>query len=492
MSYLEDNKRLAKNTIALYIRTFFVLIISLYTSRVLLDVLGVDDFGIYNLVGSIVVLFSFLNTAMTQSIQRYITVELGRNDYIQLRKVFKVSVTSQIIIVLLLIFIIEPFGIWFLNNKLNIPHDRLNSANWAFQFSMITFAINTLKAPYDSTIIAHEKLSFYAYASIAESILKLLIVLSIKYFSSDYLATYSALLSLVSLTVLMIYIIYCRINYRAITPFSLLFDKTLLKSMLSFSGWSLFGSVTNVITQKGFTFLINIFYSVVANAALGISNQISSAISVFIGSFQTSFRPQIIKAYANGEFYRLNRLITQTSKFSFALMVLPTLILIINMPLILDIWLKDVPTYSVDFCRLILICLIFDATTGSYNCAIMATGKIREYQFAVSFSFMIDIIGSYFLIKAGISASYILIMRILTRGILNMIIGLYFMKKLINFNIKTYVKNTLYPILIVLIIIVPILITISQYNSNWRLFFISTTITTTMGIFLVSYILFNQ
>lgn len=492
MSYLEDNKRIATNTITLYVRTFFVMLVSLFTSRVLLNVLGVEDFGIYNLVGSIVVLFSFLNTAMTQAIQRFITIALGERNKIRLIKVFKVSLSCQLLIAIFSLAVIEPLGVWFLNNKFNVPEARLDAANWAFQLSMLTFVINAFRVPYDSVIIAYERMSFYAYIGILDSLLKLLLVLSIRHIGFDSLIIYTGLLTIESFFILIIYFIYCSNKYRSITHLGFSFEPSIFKEMLSFSGWSLFGSFTNVVTQKGFIFLVNIFFGVVANAAMGIANQVSGAVSTFVGSFQTSFRPQIVKAYATGNIVRLNNLVSRTSKFSFALMFLPCIFLIVNMSLILKIWLGTIPTYSIEFCQLILVCMIIDATTGPCNCAIMATGKIRSYQICISFNFLLDILGSYLLMKVGIGASYILIMRILTRGVLNMFVGLFFLKKLINFNLHSYTVNVLSPILLTVCIISPILWLANMFFDGWKLLTTSGIIILTVGMLLIYFVMFNK
>lgn len=492
MSYREDNNRIAKNTITLYIRTLFVMLISLYSSRALLDKLGIDNFGIYNLVASVVVLFSFLNIAITQAIQRFISIELGKEDYTQLRKVFKSSITSIVFVIIILFIIVGPFGIWFIDNKLNIPPDYLEATKWVFKFSMLTFAINTFRLPFESLIIANENMSFFAYISILDSFLKLFIILLLNVVPYNALESYACMLTFVALIITSIYISYCYKKYSNYIQIGLLFDKKLLISITTFSGWSLFGSITNVLTQKGFLFLINIFYGLVANAAMGIATQVSGAVSTFINSFQTSFRPQIVKAYAAGDYNRVNNLVARTSKLSFALMILPTLGLIFNMPFILNLWLKEVPDYTIAFCSLILICLVIDATTGPYNCAIVATGKIKKYQIAISLSFILDIVGSYFLMKKGISASYILIMRIITRGFINMLIGLYFIRTLLYFNLKEYFKRTLTPIIITIIVLIPALFILSHFYSHWKLLFATLFYLLTFGIVSITFILLDK
>ncbi|HHX70459.1 MAG TPA: lipopolysaccharide biosynthesis protein, partial [Gallicola sp.] len=303
MSYAEDNKRLAKNTFFLYFRTAVVMLISLYISRVVLDVLGVVDYGIYNVVGSIVVLFSFLNSAMTQASQRFITFELGKKEKAQLQKVFSMCLNTQAIIVIAIILLAETLGLWFLNNRLNIPPDRLIAANWVYQFSILTFCINVLRVPYEGTVIAFERMSFFAYASIFDAILKLLGVYLLKVILFDKLIAYSAIVFFITTTMFFVYKKYCNYSFNS-SRYRFLWDKTLFRKLLTYSSWSMFGSFSNVATQNGFIFLINIFYGVATNAAMGIANQVSHAMSSIVSGFQTSARPQIVKAYSQGESIR--------------------------------------------------------------------------------------------------------------------------------------------------------------------------------------------
>lgn len=490
-SYKEDNKRLAKNTVALYIRTAIVMIVSLYVSRVLLKVLGVDDFGIYNVVGSIVVLFSFLNASMTSASQRFITYTLPRNNLEESRKVFSASLSIQVVLAITLIFFVELFGIWFLNNRLNIPNIRLNAANIAFQFSIATFSINMLRVPYESTVIANEKMTFFAYASIFDAFLKLTIVLVLRITEVDKLVIYAFLLTVESLIMLVFYIVYCKNKFNT-CAYSKVSDKRLYYKLFSYSGWSLLGSATNVATQNGFIFLLNIFCGVAVNAAMGIANQVNHAVNSFVSSFQTSYRPQIVKSYAKGEINHLNNLIVSTSKISYSLMIVPTLILIANMPFVLEIWLEKVPNFAVEFCQIILVCIIIDSITGSYNAAIMATGKIRNYQISISISFVLDLAVSYTLLKCGIFPYLVLISRVFTRGCVNMAIGLFFIKKELNFKIKVYLKNCIFPISISLSICFPPMLLIMNNFDGLERFLLSVLIISAIMIICILYIILEK
>lgn len=489
-NYASENKRIAKNTLALYARTIIVMIVSLYVSRVLLDKLGVDDYGVYNVVGSIVVLFSFLNNALTSASQRFLTVALGEGDNTKMIRVFNTSVSIQFLLVAVAVVLLEIVGTWFLNNRLNIPDGRLEAANYAFQFSILTFCFHFIRVPYSASVVAYERLDFFAYASIIDAVLKLAIAYMIGISSFDKLVTYAFLLALESFFLLLIYKVFCTRTFDT-CAYKRILDKSIFREMFMFSGWTLFGGFSNVATQNGFLFMLNVFCGVVANAAMGIANQVLTALVTFVGSFQTSFNPQIVKSYAQGEWLRVSSLINSTSKFSFALMFFPACILIININMILAIWLGHVPDDAGYFCQLLIVCSIIDAVTGPFNCAIMATGKIARYQIAISISFLLDLFVSLVLFNLGITPYLILISRIMTRGVLNGFIGLYFIKAFIGHDVKEYLRKTLAPIMMQLIIIVPIAYLIYVYFEGVRLLLVSVSVIAVVYVITCYYILFT-
>lgn len=468
----DNNKRLARNSFALYCRTAIVMLVSLFVIRYLLKALGEDDYGLYNVVASVVVLFSFLNASMTQAIQRFITFELGRGDKDALRKVFSMSFITQVLVIVVLVILCEVVGLWFINTKLNIAPERHLAANWAFQFSIITFSINLLRVPYESSVIAYEKMSFFAYVSIVDAVLKLLLVYLLSISPIDKLICYALLLAAESFLMYLAYRLYCRYKFDTCS-FKFVWDKSLFIKILTFSGWSVCGSATNIATQKGVVFLLNYYVGLVANAAMGVASQVCTAVNSFVTGFQTSFRPQIVKAYAQGDKPYLLSLVTKTSKFSFVLIFIPAIIIIVNAPLILGIWLGNVPDFTVSFCTLILICCIIDGITGPYNCAIVASGTIRNYQIAISISFTLDLILCWIFLKRGLSAHYILYFRILTRGILNMFIGLYYMKKQLDFDVMNYLADVVGRILLFLVLFLPVLLFFRAKFDGWLLFAIS-------------------
>lgn len=470
--YASENKRIAKNTLALYARTIIVMVVSLYVSRVLLDKLGVEDYGVYNVVGSIVILFSFLNNALTAASQRFLSVALGENDQEKMLKVFNTSVSIQLILVGASILLLEIGGTWFLNNRLEIPDGRVEAANYAFQFSILTFALNFIRVPYSASVVAYERLDFFAYASIVDAVLKLAIAFMVGVTGFDKLVTYAFMLAFESFVMLLVYVAFCVIKFDT-CAYIKIFDKGIFKEMFMFSGWTLFGGFSNVATQNGFLFMLNMFCGVVANAAMGIANQVMTALVTFVSSFQTSFQPQIVKSYAQGEMSRVHSLINSTSKFSFALMFIPACLLIVNIDLVLSVWLNNVPENAGRFCQILIICSMIDAITGPFYCAIMATGKIAKYQIAISVSFLLDLLLSLVLFKIGLEPYFILVSRILTRGLLNACIGVYFLKTLIAHNVMEYVKKTVLPIILVLALMSPICYKLYDSYEEWNRLWIS-------------------
>lgn len=470
----------------MYIRTGIVLILSLYITRLVLKQLGEFDYGIYSLIGSVVVLFTFINSSITQAIQRFLTIEIGKNNIENATKVFSTSILIQVCLGIIFIFLCETVGLYLILNVLNVGN-RTFAALWVFQFSILAFLINIFKVPLEATVIAYEKLSFYAVVSVVEAVFKLIICFLLLYFH-DKLIAYSGLLVLVSAFSLFIYYIYCKRNFE-LCKFKLSYDKTLFKQMLFFSGWSMSGSVTNIGTQSLFGVMLNFFYGVLLNTALGIANQINAALSQFISNFQTSFRPQIIKAFAQDDIIYFKKLVCSTSKISFLLALIPSTILIFNMPFILQIWLGEYPDYTVTFCRFIVICALFDALTGPYYCSLTASGKIKFYQIYISISFIIDIVISWLIMNLHIDPIYILLPRLITRGIINMIIGLYFMNKTFGFNIKKYLTTIIKPLIIFTSLLYTVESILISYIDGWELIIISTLGMILLMILFSSYLL---
>lgn len=493
MSSVNDNKRIAKNTIFLYIRTIVVLLVSLYTSRVVLQVLGAEDLGIYNVVGGIVTMMSFFQAAQTKATSRFITYELGKHSSNKiLQKVFSVCMTIHIIIAIISLIFGETVGLWIITHWTDIPLERRTAAMWVYQFALIVFCCQIVRVPYDAIVVAHERMSMYAYMSILEAVLLLGMAFLLMVTPGDSLIYYSASVAFIAFIVFLCYYIYVHRLFDAYR-YKLLWDKEYSMRILSFSGWTLLGSSANTATQQGTNLLMNNFVGLIANAALGFASQVNIAVSKFVNGFSTAFTPQIIKLYAQKEYESMHILMNRSSKFSFVLCYLMALPLITNMGFILSLWLgNDIPMYTKEFCQLILVCTIFDATTGVYNTTITATGKIKYYQTAISLSFLLDLACCYVLLFCSINPVFVFGSRIMTRGIINMLIGLYFVKSYTHFDILNYSKTVLLNIILTMIISIPPVYFIAKVTDGW-ICLISTSLVSVLLITICSlYIIMTQ
>lgn len=450
----DNNKRIAKNTLFLYLRMFVMMLTALFTSRIVLDVLGAADYGLNNIIGGVVVLFSFLNSALLSATQRFLNFHLGRQDYKQTNVVFCMSMNTYLLLSIVVVVLGETIGLWFVNTQLNIPSERMYAAQWVYQFTLIQFVINLLRVPYNASIIAYERMNFYAYVSLVEVIAKLLVVYLLYITTFDKLIFYSFLYTIVPLIVAFIYKIYCNRNFET-TKYKRIWDKVAFKEMFSFSGWSLFGSLANLAAQQGLNILINIFYGVTVNAAAGIANQISTNVYGFISNFQTAFQPQIVKTYAAKEIDNFHRLIFQTSKFSYFMVLVLVLPILFTIDGILDIWLKEVPRYTAIFCRLILVFLSIEAITAPLWMSVQATGKIRNYQILVASLIFLNFPLAYIVLKLGMPVYSVWVIRIIV-NIVVMIARCIYMKKKLNFPLLSYLKAVIAPILSVTFVAIPI------------------------------------
>lgn len=447
---ISNNKRIAKNTIMLYIRMLILMLISLYTSRVVLQELGVVDFGIYNIVGGVIVLFSFINGAMVTSIQRFLNYELGRNNMQEAEKIFAASINIYLIISILFLIISETVGIWFLNAYIKIPIHRINAANWVFQLTIIATILNTFRAPYNAVIIAYEKMTFYAYTSIIEAGLKLGFVYLIIYFS-DRLISYAFFLVIVSFIILIMYIFYCYKQFRICRKYDFCFNRERYQTLVSFSGWSLLGSITNMGAFQGISILLNIFFGVKINAAMGIANQVNNAVYHFVSNFQTAFNPQLVKLYASKQLLQFQNLVLNTSRYSYYLLLLIALPLVIYCEDILGLWLRKIPEYAIVFCKLLIISSLFDALSGPLWMSVQAYGKIRIYQIIISLLLLSTLIIAWIAIKLGGNPTIVIAVKLIV-NICVYLFRLLFCYNRLNFPIKLYLKKVVSPCLLITIL----------------------------------------
>lgn len=464
-----NNKRIAKNTVILYFRTIIILLISLYTSRVILNALGVEDFGIYNVVGGMVAMLSVISSALSSSISRFLTFELGRGDTQRLNIIFCTSINIQLGISVLVLVIGEILGVWFLNYYMNIPPERMTAANWVLQCSLATFCINLISIPYNATIIAHEKMDAFAYISIFEAVMKLAICYAIIVSSYDRLIVYALLLLSVALIIRIIYGVYCSKKFEE-CHYRMIFNKPILKEMSGFAGWSFFTNSAYVFNTQGVNLLVNIFFGVTINAARGIATQVEHAVMQLVNSFTTALNPQITKNYASGNRAEMLTLVFSGAKFSYLLLFIIALPVMMETEYILTIWLKIVPAHAVNFVRLAIIASMVNIVGKTGYTASMATGTIRRYVLWVTsvgclafpFTWIVFFLG------APSESTYIVFIVVY---ILVEAVRLWVMKGLLDFPVWRFVYDVVVRILIVTIaaVILPLLVVNGLSESFFRL-----------------------
>ena len=422
-----NNKRIVKNTLFLYLRMLFILGVSLYTSRVVLATLGVEDFGIYNVIGGIVVMFTFLNAGMVQTSQRFLAFEIGRNNPSQLKNVFATTLTIHFLLAIIFFISAEIIGLWFLNTKINIDSDRMVAANWVFQCSILAFLINIVSVPYNAAVVAREHMHIYAYISIIEVVLKLLIVFLTKYSIYDKLIIYAILQLSTAIIIRIIYGIYCHKKFEECRT-KLLYIKNLFREIMSFASWNFVANIGFIFKDQGVNVLINMFHGVTINAARGIAYQVSGVVNGFVSNFQMAITPQITKRYAANEIESMLDITFKGSKYSFFLLYIIALPVIFKAPYILQVWLETVPEYTIIFLRLALIVSLIDCTAIPLGKAINSTGKIKAFLITITCILLTDIPISYIILQKGFAVYSVMYIAILT-SLLSLFARLFILKK---------------------------------------------------------------
>ena len=463
------NKRIAKNTLVLYVRMLFTMGISLFTSRVILQTLGVEDYGISSVVGGVISMFTFINAAMVSSTQRYLNFELVRGDANQLRSVFSTSLQIHALIALAIIVLSETVGLWFLNEKLVIPEARMTAAMWVYQCSILSCAVSIMSTPYNAVIVAHEKMSAFAYISILDVSLKLLVVYLLVVLPFDKLIILSILNLLVQLFIRYIYTLYCHRHFPE-SYFQFRFNKTLFKEMFGFAGWSFWGNLAAILYTQGLNMMLNIFFGPIVNAARGIAVQVQSAVQQFVGGFQTALNPQITKNYASNNLPQMHSLMFRSARFSFLLLFFLSLPVLMETNFILTLWLKTVPDDAVVFTQ-IMICISLIYTTAN-PCIIanQATGKVKIYQMVVGGILLLILPISYVVLKLGAPAYSVFIVHFCIES-LAQFSRMYMLRKLIHLPLWQYMKNIYIPIVstVVIAIILPLVVRM-QVAEGWLRF----------------------
>lgn len=445
-----NNTRLAKNTLLLYGRMFITMLISLYTSRVVLKALGVEDYGIYNVVGGVVSMFSMLSSSMIVSTQRFISYELGRSEENKLNKIFCTSINIHALISVIIVLLLETIGLWFLYYKLVIPTERISCAFWVFQISILTTIISFTSFPYNAIIIAHERMSIFALMSILETVLKLGIAISLSYINNyDILLVYSIMIASVQLLMRFLYSQYCNKNFKE-ASYHLIFDKALFKDMLGFAGWNMFASSATVLSNQGTNILLNMFFGPVVNAARGIAVQVQNTLTQFSSSFQTALNPQIVKLYAANEEDKMKTLVLKSCKFTYILLFIISLPLLVETKTILQVWLGDIPDYTIIFVRIMIVTIIVEMTARPLTMAVEATKKIRNYKIITSGVMLMVLPISYVTLKTGMDAHIVLLIQLFL-SVISYFFRLHITQRLILISLSLFMKKVCIPCLLITI-----------------------------------------
>lgn len=442
-----ENKRIAKNTAILYVRMLVMMFISFFTSRIMLNALGVDDYGINNVVGGLVSMFSLLSSSLSSSTSRFMTFALGKGNINELKKVFSTSINIHVILAFVVVVAIETIGVWFLNNKMNIPADRLYAANWVLQCSVVVFAIGLLSVPYNSAIIAHEKMSAFAYMTIFDATFRLVVVFAIYYYGGDRLILLSFLLLFQSFVRQAVYWIYCKRKFEECV-YVKVWDKGLNKSMFSFAGWNFIGCTAGLMKDQGVNIAINLFTSPAVNAARGIAMQVNGIIGQFIGGFTTALNPQITKSYALGDLKRMHNLMFQGTRLSYYLFMFLSIPVFFEIETVLQFWLGQVPEHTVLFARLVLVLSLAEILSYTLITAQLATGKIRNYQIAVGGILLLNFPLSYLFLYLGFFPECTIIVAIVISQIC-LFARLWFLRGMVKLSVSEYLKKVYLNVIIV-------------------------------------------
>lgn len=448
MSYTPSSSRLMKNTILLYFRMALMMCINLYTSRIVLHTLGVEDYGIYNVVGGVIVMFSFINESMTASTQRFLSFELGAGHKERLHQVFMTSLHIHIIISFVVILLGETIGLWFVTEKMVIPPERMTAALWCYQFSIFTAVLTVLNYPYMAAIIAHEKMSSFAYISILDAILKLLLVYLLLVFDYDRLILYALLYACEKLLIRLVYNLYC-IRHFEECKYKWIYQRCIFNEMASFAGWRMWGNLAYVFNTQGLNILLNVFFGPIINAAYATVNQARAAVGDIATNFQMAINPQITKTYASGQLQEMHQLIFRATRLTFCLLLIICLPLIAETPFVLNLWLKEVPDGSVTFLRYLLVILIVQQNNSPLITSVAATGKVKKYELFVSSLMLMIVPIAYIVLRMG-GLPWTVFIVYLAIVIMSFVALLLIVLPMIKLSASDYFKHAVQPCAVVL------------------------------------------
>lgn len=469
----QNNKRIAKNTLLLYIRMFFTMLVSLYTSRIVLKALGFEDFGIYNVVAGFVTMLAFLNNSLSLATQRFLSVALGKGNFNKVKEIFSQSVIAHISLSLCIFIFAEVFGLWFLYNKLNIPPERFHAAFWVFQCSILSTIILICSVPYNALIIVHERMSAFAYISIFEVVAKLAIAYLLQISKLDKLIIYTILLLVLQLTIRLLYSYYCKKHFKE-SSISWHWNKPLLKKLTTFAGWTIVGNIATIMSSQGINMILNMFFGPIVNAARGIAVQIEGAVVGFAQNIQLAINPQIMKTYASGDIKQHITLVISSAKYCGIMLLIISIPILIELKDILTLWLGDYPDHTINFVRLIVITSIFNSTVNSSAISINATGKIKNYQLVVCGTMLLVIPISYVLLKYVQIAEIVFVVNLIILFIAQ-IMRLFYVKKYIGLSIMIFIKKVYLQLIIcfLLMLILPYYVSEQIDNIYFRLFVVT-------------------
>lgn len=439
----KENKRLAKNTLFLYFRMFLTLLVGLYTSRVVLNVLGVVDYGINNVVGGVVAIFGSLNGAMASTSSRYITFYLGKGDKNRLREIFSTVAYVHVGIAFIVILLCETIGLWFFYNKMQIPVARLDVAFWLLQFSFAGAFLSMINTPFTGLIIAHEKMDIYAYISIFDVLAKLAIVFLIQVTPFDKLLTYGFLFLIVNIIDFLIYRTYCVKSFEE-SHIKFIFDKPLFKELAGYFGWSIAGNVALAFNGQGINMVLNMFFGPAVNAARGVAYQVQNIINQFVGNFQVALNPQIVKTYANREMERMYNLMYASSKYGFLLLFFLSLPVMVCANYILKLWLGIVPEHTVTFLRIILMVCMVNAMANSSIVAAGATGRLKKYTI-INATFCLSPLPLSYVVLKLVQIPELVFVILLVVEIMTLASRLILMRSMIGLSMNGYAKAVFLP-----------------------------------------------
>lgn len=466
----DNNKRIAKNTLLLYFRMLLMMFVTLFTSRVVLDKLGVTDYGIYNVVGGVVAMLGFLNSSMSNAVQRYLSFEIGKNNEAGVNRIFNVSLFAHAGIAVFVFVVMEIVGVWYLNTHMNIPAERMDAANWVLQCSIFTTLFTIVQVPYNAIIISKEQMGIYAYISILEVVLKLLVVYMLAIGNFDKLKLYSVLIMVVTIGIVMIYRFYCTSKYKE-AKFKFIKDWNLLKQIVGFASWNMLGELAWVFTGQGVNIILNSFFGPVVNAARGLAEQVNGAVNRFVANFQTAVNPQLIKNYASDQLGEMKTLLFRSTRFSYYLLLALSLPIILKMDFILHLWLKEVPDYTTGFCQLVLVSSLVSTLSNLLAQVARAYGKIRNYQIIVSIFLFLNFPLSYIVLKFGGSPLSTMFVNIGINAML-LFVRLRLTNRMIQMTYGSFIRNVLFPVIIVTAVALVIPLTIYFMLDNSIISFI--------------------